>query len=281
MDMNLRAPGPSPVSQSPAWPWIISGQEARQYIHRGATLLDARGKTWRPTSVPRIRWQWFTQRQPGRRGMLLDADAQIQTRLDRLGVTAGPVVVVGDPQTGWGQEGRIVWMLRSLGHPSACWVDGGWAALGAAGRERSPSRIDPPFRLCRTDRWSIDRSGLQRGLGMTPPPWRLIDTRTPAEYHGAILHGERRGGHIPGAILFSHRDWLTPDGYLQTQEALQQLHRQGIMPTTPVVAYCTGGIRSAWLVTVLTQWGYQAKNYAGSLWDWSEGSAADCPLVIP
>jgi thiosulfate/3-mercaptopyruvate sulfurtransferase len=42
-----------------------------------------------------------------------------------LGVSGDvPVVVVACSVKGWGEDGRIVWTLRTLGHPAAVFVDG-------------------------------------------------------------------------------------------------------------------------------------------------------------
>ena len=75
--------------------------------------------------------------------MLAD-DALLQRKLRRVGVSNGrPVVVVGDQKGGWGEEGRVVWMLRTLGHDRAAMVDGGQAALLKAGVEPTKAATTP------------------------------------------------------------------------------------------------------------------------------------------
>ena len=57
------------------------------------------------------------------------------------------------------------------------------------------------------------------------------------------------------------------------------LKGRGIVPDQKVVAYCTGGIRSAWVVVVLAHLGYgRVANYAGSMWEWSAEPAEAYPL---
>jgi thiosulfate/3-mercaptopyruvate sulfurtransferase len=128
------------------------------------------------------------------------------------------------------------------------------------------------FVVRRTDRWSAGRDTL---AGV------VIDARSPEEYAGATPHGESRGGHVPGARSLPFRELRGPDGRLLPRPALEaKLAAIGARPDTPVVAYCTGGIRSAWLVAVLADLGYaHVANYAGSMWEWSAGDPARYPLT--
>lgn len=267
-----------------AYPWIVDWEMAYAYLRQGATLLDARGKTWTPrfSKVRRIQWQWFTPDDPTQRGCLLNQDAQLTSLVQRLGITDAPVVVVGDAHHGWGQEGRIVWMLRSLGHLAACWVDGGWAALPSQPIPQAPPSSRPSLPITRVPTWTIDRETLRHLITQTggDRPWALIDVRTIAEYQGAILHGECRGGYLPRALHLDVRDCLTPQGYLRSAADIgDRLAQHGITRQHRIITYCTGGIRSAWMTTVLVQLGYTAQNYAGSMWEWSAGTAQDYPLV--
>jgi thiosulfate/3-mercaptopyruvate sulfurtransferase len=53
---------------------------------------------------------------------------------------------------------------------------------------------------------------------------------------------------------------------------LALLKSVGVTRHKAIIAYCTGGVRSAWLVAVLVELGYRdARNYAGSLWQWAAG----------
>ncbi|MGF1520500.1 MAG: rhodanese-like domain-containing protein [Nodosilinea sp.] len=48
-----------------------------------------------------------------------------------------------------------------------------------------------------------------------------------------------------------------------------------------ILAYCTSGVRSAWLTAVLVDMGFDAKNYPGSMWEWSAGDRDQNPLMMP
>lgn len=265
-------------------PWVVSASEAKVLINQGATLLDARGNQWfglnRLPGSMSVRWQDFSPSNQVRKGTLLESDAVLNQKLRKLGISQGrPVVVFANPPQGWGEEGRIVWMLRTLGHPQSVMVDGGYSALASLDLHRfnQPKRGD--FAIERNPTWQIQQSDLKASLDQ--PNVVLIDTRTPREYAGATPYGEQRRGHVPGALSLHFQDLLTPRGKLLPRDQIvSKLANLGITPETMVVAYCTGGIRSGWLTVVLADMGYQVQNYAGSMWEWSAGSPQDFPLTV-
>lgn len=277
----------------PRGAWVIDGPEAARLHSQGARFLDARDRGGEAFAAGHLRgavavhWSTFSQSEDPLRGRLLADDQLLEERLRAAGVSATqPVVVLGSPLDGWGEDGRIVWMLRALGHPRALLVDGGYHALLAAdlplvsGNEPPPPRGD--FVVDRDPSLSIDASALQALLASgSGEAVRLIDTREPGEFAGLTPYGESRGGHLPGAVHLYYRELLDDLGYLRSEEALRGvLASRGIMPQDEIIAYCTGGVRSGWLVAILGDLGYQrVRNYPGSMWEWSSLPAATHPLV--
>lgn len=274
--------------------WVVDAAEARSLIVQGATLLDARGPSRRSIDgAIAITWQQFSEPQLPRRGNLLGDLARLTQRLQAVGLGRDrPVVVFGDPLQGWGEEGRIVWMLRALGHAQAVFVDGGYAALVAAdlpsGKARSMAPSPGDFVPAAVPRWQVDQAELQAMLSGDSGPHGgasndlvLIDTREPREYAGATPYGEARGGHLPGAVNLHFSQLLDGQGYLLPEQQIRdRLASLGITAQSPIVAYCTGGIRSGWLTAVLLDLGYDAQNYAGSLWEWAAEDGATHPLEL-
>lgn len=271
----------SPVNQQDLTArWVVSVAQAKQLIAGGATVLDVRSQAkWILGRIPgavRVSWQDFSQRQPPYRGKLLADREVLQEKLRRVGVSGDrPVVVVGNALN-WGENGRIVWMLRTLGHQHAVIVDGGQEALVAAGVPVTIARTKPTygnFTIQRTTAWEIKREELQAHLNT--PELVVIDTREAREYAGATPYGETRGGTIPGAIHLYYQELLDARGKLLPQEMLLvKLAELGISQHTPVIAYCTGGVRSAFVVAVLADLGFtNVRNYAGSMWEWSAKSS--------
>ena len=177
--------------------------------------------------------------------------------------------------------GRIVWMLRSLGHERAMLVDGGHAALARAGVKIARGKSKVPaagdFEASRAGAFSADRDRVRDAIG--DPKVVIVDTRERREYDGKTPYGESRGGHVPGARHVHFSELLDDDGKLLPRRKLEsKLTELGISRDTTVIAYCTGGIRSAHFTAALRQNGYDALNYAGSMWEWADSDPATYPL---
>lgn len=274
--------------------WVLNPQEAMVRHRQGALFLDTRDKaSWSQEHLPgaqHVTWQSFSQPDAPDRGKLL-TDAKLLTqKLQALGIRAQkPVVVVGDPARSWGEDGRIVWMLRTLGHPNAALVDGGHEALKRLGMTMEQTTTAPKqgdFVVARDMRWEISRDALKRQIAdgaVSKKQLQLIDTREQREYEGQTPYGESRGGHIPGAVHIHYKELLRPDGMLHSKATiLARLAQRGLSPETKettLIAYCTGGVRSAWFVVLLLDLGFaQVKNYTGSMWEWSAAPADTHPL---
>ncbi|WP_293070651.1 sulfurtransferase [Okeania sp. SIO2B3] len=269
--------------------WIISSTQARELVAQGATILDARScKILNPQSLLNatcISWQEFSQSQSPFKGKLLTDDKILTEKLQAIGIfNHQPVVVFGNTINGWGEDGRIVWMLRTLGHQKSFLVDGGFTALVKGGfptvkftKNNSPPRGD--FVVNRNENWHISQNELKTSLGKDNLV--IIDTREPQEYAGKTPYGEQRGGHIPGAIHIYFKYWLDNNGMLLSRDKiLEMLTEKGITKDKVIVTYCTGGVRSAWSTSVLIYLGFKVKNYSGSMWEWSASSANIYPLEI-
>ena len=264
--------------------WVVSPAEARALIAAGALVLAARAERLRwwasvAGAVP-VDWRGFTETEVPRQGRLLADDAELSRRLRALGVRgAVPVVVLGDPLRGWAEDGRVVWMLRALGHDRAVAVDGGLPALLALGPlPIGAQELPGDFTVARRPELEITRDELRDRLG--GPDLVILDAREPREYLGQSPYGESRGGHLPGARSLPHRSLLSEDGTLLPPDELRaRLAALGIGPGTEVVAYCTGGVRSGWVTAVLNDLGIPARNYAGSMLEWAAGDPASYPLT--
>ena len=265
--------------------WIVSADEAKQLIDQGATLLDTRKYALtRPAGAIYTDWQQFSSQENAQRGTLLEETDLLTQRLQKIGVShQTPVVVFADPPGGWGEDGRIVWMLRTLGHTQAVIVDGGVDALVEAGISLQLGTTQMPkqgdFVVDRNSSWEIQQDRLKARLG--DKNLVVIDSRELREYAGQTPYGEKRGGHIPGAVHLYFKELLGEDGKLLPVDVIRaKLQAAGIMADTQVVVYCTGGIRSGWLAAILATLGYDVQNYAGSMWEWSAAPADSYPLEL-
>jgi thiosulfate/3-mercaptopyruvate sulfurtransferase len=267
---SLSVAAPPPVFVSPA--------RGAELIAAGAVVLDARGGDAKAPFLPGARTvAWMKLRDGlGRTGRLDDDLGALARAFRKRGVSATrPVLVYGAFAEGWGEEGRIWWTLRYLGHPSVHILDGGVAAWTAEDRptaaraegKAEPGDFEPrPVAALRADWRAVDAA---RRSGAV-----VLDVRTRAEFDGATPYWSKRGGHVPGA---RHLDWKTligDDGRLLPVDALRdRLGALGLRPDAPIIAYCTGGVRSAFVEAALMHAGFtRAANYDGSWWDWSARS---------
>lgn len=220
-------------------------------------------------------------------GRISDDDAKLTGLLRDLGVrNDAPVVLYGlwgnDGEGGvWGDEGRIYWNLRYLGHSEVYILDGGLSAWTASGQSLStePATIAAgDATIARRAEVRATREEILTLLDEDPASVVILDTRELAEFEGAQNFGEERGGHISGAKHLWFYEVFDADGALRSDAELTALFGDlGITNDTTVVAYCTAGIRSGFLFAVLEYLGYTgARNYDGSIWEWA--ADPDAPM---
>lgn len=267
--------------------WIVSAEEAKQQLEQ-STILDTRNSATyffeHIQGAVHCNWRQFSPQILPPTGKLIEDTILLQKKLRSFGISNHrPILVIGNPPHNFGEEGRIVWMLRSLGHESAAFVDGGYQALISSIVKTTWGWEQPKpgdFEVIRRNSWEIQSQELQRELkAISDSSIVLIDTRSPEEFAGATPYGEKRGGHIPGAVNIHFKELMDEKGFLlpstQVFSKLPQIKNKDI----PIVSYCTGGIRSAFVVTALTNLGFtNVKNYAGSMWEWSALPGSNYPL---
>lgn len=265
--------------------WVIAPAEARALIADGAIVLDMRSKDLRAETPIEgavvVAWQDFAQADKVNRGNLLDDDPALTAKFQQIGISRDvPVVALGVPLKGWGEDGRLVWTLRSSGHDKAFLVDGGAEAVLADGPLTiAPVKTPGDFVAHRVASLEATKEDVKAALGQAGTV--IIDAREEREYKGETPYGEARAGHIPGAKHLYFRDMIGADGRLLQGEQMQALlSEHGIGPDTKVISYCTAGIRSAYVTAVLRSNGIDAKNYDGSMSEWAAQPEADYPMSL-
>lgn len=265
---------PALAQQAAPSTWIISAAEARALIDHDALVVDMRSRDLRRATpvagAVAAAWQDFSEVGRTQRGSLLADDDKLTTQFQKIGVSkARPVIALGEPMKGWGEDARLVWSLRDTGHDAAYLVDGGVDALLADGPVSIASVPTPgDFVVQRGHDATATKEDILKTLGQ--PGVVIIDAREAREYEGETPYGESRGGHIPGAKHLYFRELLDEDGKLLQGDALQAvLAPRGITADTEVISYCTAGIRSAYITAVLRDLGIDAKNYDASMTEWA------------
>lgn len=104
--------------------------------------------------------------------------------------------------------------------------------------------------------------------------FQIIDARSRDEWTGKDLHGNPRGGRIPGAV---NLDWnmLASKDQKNDDELLEIVKQAGINNEKPIVTYCQLGVRATHLAAVLSRLGYKdVRVYKGSMSEWSRKAMA-------
>lgn len=270
------------LSTSPALAgtWIdINAAKTRIATGGALVIIDARGaKDYVAGHIPgavNAPWQTFSDMKgkPGDAnwGTVLPAE-RLGAAIGKLGIKPGTeVLVYAAPPGGWGEDGRVAWTLIMAGVEPVSIIEGGieaWKAAGGAVSTEAPVVEAANFQITSTDlSMSASKDDVRKLLSSAV----IIDSRTPQEYEGAQKFGERRGGHLPGAISIPWTNVFDKDGKLSSPGTLKKmLDAAGIQANDEIISYCTKGIRSAHMTLVLRDLGYaNARNYDASFHEWA------------
>ena len=180
----------------------------------------------------------------------------------KAGIGDGTPVVAYDDSGGMA-AGRLVWLLRTLGHPAAL-LDGGlqtWTGpLDTADTPAAAASF--------TARpWPSERLATLEEVANVPV---LLDARAPERYRGDVEPLDPRAGHIPGAANAPWPANLDESGRYRTAAALRaQLGAVGAGADHDVVVYCGSGVTACQTLLALEAAGIEgARLYPGSWSQW-------------
>jgi thiosulfate/3-mercaptopyruvate sulfurtransferase len=239
------------------------------------TVLDARERgAYRTGHIPGAQHILWTRYRAGwfRSGRLPDDLEKLVRALAKLGVDdKRPVLVCGSAQDGWGEEGRIAWMIRYLGHPAVAILDGGCDAWREAGRSFTHEVTAPiagTFTLRPQN--SLRATTREVETALNDNSIQVLDVRTRDEFDGATPYFSSRGGHIPTAANIPFHSFIDDQGKVKERKALETLlESAGLARSRRLIVYCTGGVRSGFVTEILHDLGVAAANYDASFWEWS------------
>lgn len=282
--MALPPPPPPRASADDTLPrWTISAPDLRTTLATPGprvTVLDVRGWwAYRQGHIPgAVRVSWLDYRAGrGRTGKLPDDLDAVARSLAQKGVdSARTVIVYGRAREGWGEEGRVAWMLHFLGHPYVTLLDGGWAAWHAAGGPVEHATPTPtPGHFAAHPRPAVrataDDVAAATAAGAPLSGAVVLDTRSAAEWQGSHRYWPARVGHVPGAVHLEWRDLLDAAGRVDRSSAQRaRLAAFGLTPDRPVITYCVAGVRSGEAFWALRALGFRdVRNYDGSWYEWA------------
>lgn len=193
--------------------------------------------------------------------------AHFAASMSAIGVGDGSTVVAYD-DTGGVTAGRLVVMLRMLGHDAAV-LDGGlrsWSGpIGTGWVEPTPARF--------TERpWPEDRFASADQTAATAAGGGVVlDARAHERFTGEVTQIDPRPGHIPGARSAPWSSVLDDGGRLLPADRLREHYAAlGVDDDVTAVAYCGSGVSACMNVVAIEHAGLPVPRlYVASWSGWS------------
>ncbi|WP_217184991.1 sulfurtransferase [Streptomyces sp. AC495_CC817] len=197
----------------------------------------------------------------------LPSTATLQTAARRWGVHDGDTVVVYDDAKGIAAA-RAWWLLRQGGVDVKVLAGGirAWQAAGLATAtdDVSPEEGDVVLHEIGADAISIDEAAAFPESGV------LLDVRAPERYRGETEPLDPVAGHVPGARNLPTVLHFDAEGKILDHDAVRATFASvGVVPGTPVAAYCGSGVTAAHTALIAAEVGIDAKVFPGSWSQWS------------
>jgi 3-mercaptopyruvate sulfurtransferase SseA len=206
-------------------------------------------------------------------GAVFDAAAMAK-KLGDLGIDGKKEVVVYGDGGDWGNAGFVAWVLRMAGFKNARIMDGGFTVYRASGgKTDNKTTVNKPVKYPDFQydvSYHVGTDWMKENYNK--PEVKLVDVRSPQEYTGQIHpFGERRPGHIPGAVNLSWDNVYTDDfKILPEGELAAMFEKAGFTDKNQtIVCYDTSGVRGAFVAMIFRLAGYaDARAYNPSYQAW-------------
>ncbi len=184
------------------------------------------------------------------------------------GIDAGARVIVYESIAF--PDASIIWaLLKYYGHDNVQVLKGGFEKWLSEGRSASsmPSKIQKKAFAAKP---RIEMVASREWLLKNRKDVVVLDMRSFEEYVGVNPAGNKRGGHLPGAISMDWAHLAGNETYKNPAEIQKILSEAGVTKNKEIVAYCNIGFgRSTYGLMVLRMLGYKVRVYGGSFEDWS------------
>lgn len=199
--------------------------------------------------------------------------------ITELGVGSNTCIVLYD-ERGSILATRLWWVFRYYGHGNAKVLNGGWQGWVSTGlpvsfkTPRASDRVETFSPCPNPDRLAKLEQVKEHYKSQT---WRILDVRSDDEYVGKDEHGNKRVGHIPGAIhlewnrfLENSNDTEAVRRFRSAEEIKELLDKCRIDKNNTIVTLCQSGIRASLVAFALELVGYPViKLYDGSMAEWA------------
>jgi thiosulfate/3-mercaptopyruvate sulfurtransferase len=224
----------------------------------------------------------------GNRSLYITSPKEFDEILYKMGIGANSIVICYDS---WGSyyATRFFWALTYYGHSKVKILDGGWqnwisSSFPISIKSTTLNPPEQPFKSSPNNDYLISLEELNQKYNS--PDYIIIDTRSKDEYTGNNTRGNKRCGHVPGAILLEWSELMENSNnreavrkLLPRSELEEKLSGKGITKDKIIVTYCQSAIRAAHTAFVLKYLGYpNVRLYDGSMSEWANNEHT--PLEI-
>ena len=194
----------------------------------------------------------------------LPAPEDFAASLRRAGVTEGSAVVAYDDTNG-APAGRLVWMLRALGHEAAVLSGGVDAWDGPLER----GEVHPAPGDVRVLPWPADR--IATADEVAAADGLVVDARAPERYRGEVEPVDPRAGHVPGAVNLPFTGNLDDEGrFMDPAELRARFEAAGVRQDRETIVYCGSGVTATHDLLALESAGFtRLRLFPGSWSQWS------------
>ncbi len=270
------------------WTTFIKAEQLPELQAQGAVLLDARSaEEYRLGHIPgAISLPGSSLRTPKakpgsglsqyifRRTDGTPDVAKYEGILGKAGITRDtPVIVYGNH--GGKTDGTVAaFILSWLGNEKVYFLDG----IGVSSYTKAGGTLSTEDRVLKAAKdaiWNLDEV-IKNVKNENVVFW---DTRSKAEFDGVETRGNRRPGHIPGALLLNYSDLLDANKEIKSKADVRALLKaRGITKDKTILLYCQTATRTSLPALALKELGYtNVHTYDGS---WHEyGNRDDTPIV--
>ena len=206
---------------------------------------------------------------------MLTSAKKMEKVMSANGISNDTTVVVYD--TDKMSAARMLWSLFMYGHENVLVVDGGLAAIKAAGVAMSTTPATPAegsFKAGEpSSKWLVKMDEVQAQVNAPSKDVVLLDVRSDEEYQAE--------GKIPTAIMKNYLTNYYADGTLKnTQTTKIDYLQAGIYPEQEIIIYCRTSFRAAPVFLELYEAGYRnIRIYDGAWLEWTANSSN--PIDMP
>ncbi|MBI4686851.1 MAG: sulfurtransferase [Nitrospirae bacterium] len=192
----------------------------------------------------------------------------------RLGISNDTGIVLYDKDGDSISTTFVFWVMKYAGHRDIGILNGGITKWIKEKRKTTDNPLSVEalkYKAAIDGSIRADADYVRKNL--KNPQVIILDTRSPDEYTGKEKMGNRRRGHIPGAVNIAfHKANLNDDGTFKAASDIKAVYEsKGVTKDKEIITYCQGGVRASHTYFVLKHLlGYpKVRVYAESMGEWA------------